>query len=1375
MAVHRSRADRSLTHPRRMASTLSIAMLVVGTAIAVPTAAAAAAPGTAAAAPAVAARSSVGAVNPFIGTQDEGNTFPGAAVPFGMVQLSPDTGHNTGYDYTQSKIRGFSMTHLSGVGCGLAGVVPVLPATSIPTNTDYAAYAAGFDHASEDASPGAYDVTLQTTGGGDVRAELGATEHTGVQQYTFPATGTAAVLINAGQSLSTVSASSVAIVDDRTVRTSSTVRGFCRDTEPFTVFSTTRFDRPFSRSASGTWTGNTVTAGSTEADTGRTGAVLVFDPSTDRTVQAQTAISYVDAAGADANLAAEATTLDAARSAAGDLWAERLGTIDITGGSAEQRTTFYSSLYRSFLAPTVGSDVDGRYRGWGTGADQLHGVEPGRKYYQNFSLWDTYRTQEQLLALLAPKEAGDQAVSLLLQAEQGGWAPRWSYGPVETNIMTGDPVTPFLVTAWSQGLLAGHEERTYAVLKQNADGVPPADSPYNGRAGNESYLADGFVPYAEGANGKEGDFDLQHGGSATLEYALADGTLSTMARALGHGADADRYATRAANASTLWDRDTKTFRARTPGGAFDPQDDPAYAPGFHEGTTLQYTWLHQQNFPQLVQLLGGKGLTQQRLDEFFAYDALLTDRDDTVHNVWVTGSYDYYGRTTYNPNNEPDLHAPYAYLWAGQPWKTSDVVRAALTLFTDGPTGVTGNDDLGTMSAWHVLSSIGLYPAVPGTDQWALTTPAFERVAVHPGGAPDRIVTLTAPGVSDASHYIQSVNVDGLALDRGYLSGTELAAADSIAFSLGSTPSAWATGPDAAPAPLTTAVPVDRLTASGAAAATTIAAGRSAPVALTVVAQTGTPVTPVIGLDGALPAGLRVELPTAAAISGDRLPTQLTPDVTVRVDAGTAPGPYSIPLRVTAGSLSRTAQLQIVVPTEPFLAAGLTQRAIGTRGGADADFDGDTAYYLADALATSGVAQGIPQLVPGSTDLRFVLAPPGSAADNLVATGRPIDVSHGLAGSSRIAIVGAAANGPITTTMTLAYADGTSTRQDVTLPDWCGGTPPAGITTVSSMPVRGRGTDVQSVGCGLFASAPIPVKSGITLRSITFGANPKFHVFAIAADGEPQAPTPTATPVVVGTPAVGRTVAVDPPVWEVPSSTTVATSYQWNVDGQAVAGATGRLFTLRPADLGKSLTVTVTGTAAGWAPAVVTSAPVIVTAGTFTATRPTRISGAPTVGEQVSAVAPSWSVAGVSVEYTWVTGSRQLGSGPTLRIPPGAVGQKLMLITTARLAGYTPVVLRTAPVIIRAGVLFLAAAPRITGTARVGARLTAVAARFQVPVRSTYRWLAGGTPIVGATASTLIVPRNAVGRRITVQVTATAAGYQQRTTTAGPTAVVPAP
>jgi predicted alpha-1,2-mannosidase len=388
-------------------------------------------------------------------------------------------------------------------------------------------------------------------------------------------------------------------------------------------------------------------------------------------------------------------------------------------------------------------------------------------------------------------------------AEDGGWLPKWGYGPVETNIMTGDPVTPFLTTAYHSGLLKGFEERAYRALRENADGVPPAAYPGVGREANAEYIARGFAPYVAGRPyAKMGDSDYHYGASVTLEYALADAMLAQMARGLGHHEDAARYAARSRNYRNIFDPTTGFFRARDASGAFTGSPDPARGTGFHEGTAWQYQWLVPQDVPGLVGLIGGRSAADARLDAFFAYDRLLADPERTAREVWVHGDpYAYYNAAVYNPMNEPDLIAPYTYLSTGRPWKTTDVVHAALTLFTDSPEGLTGNDDLGTMSAWHVLSAIGLFPVQPGYGTWGLTTPVFDRVdlALDRRYWPAGRLTVTAPGTSATDRYVQAVRTDGTPHGRTYLTTGALRSLRSLAFTVGPRPSAWGTAPEAAP------------------------------------------------------------------------------------------------------------------------------------------------------------------------------------------------------------------------------------------------------------------------------------------------------------------------------------------------------------------------------------------------------------------------------------------------------------------------------------------------------------------------------------------------------------------------------------------------
>ncbi|MDF2256138.1 GH92 family glycosyl hydrolase [Streptantibioticus ferralitis] len=736
-------------------------------------------------------------VSPFMGTANQSNTFPGATLPFGMVQLSPDTGYATGYDYAQHTIRGFSSVHLSGVGCPAGGDLPILPTIGDIGSTDYAKYAVPYRHQREKASPGYYRVGLSN----GITSELTATTRTGWQRYTFPATRKANVLLNSGQALHKVVSSEVTVLDDHTVAATITGSGFCSDTRPYSLHTVTRFNRSFT--AHGTWSGGRVSDGSSHSSgAGPRGAYVRFDTRGDRTVTATTALSYVSLAGARRNLEREGRgDFDTVRAAARQAWERRLDQVRVQGGTEVRRRMFYSALYRTLLSPNTGSDADGSYNGWD---GRVHKAEHFT-YYQNWSLWDTYRTQAQLLSLLAPAQTRDMALSLLRVRAEGGWLPKWGYGTVETNIMSGDPVTPFLVNAYNQGLLAGHEEEAYQALRQNADSVPPANSAFEGRGGNPRYFAKGYVPLDTNARHKPGDFDSLHGPSATLEYALADAALATMARGLGHDDDARRYAERGKNYRNVFDRRTRFIRARDADGAFLGSADPKESVGFHEGTAWQYQWLVPQDMPGLVRLIGGNNAANARLDQFFAYRHLLRDPADTARHSWVNGPTAYYHQDRYNPENEPDLNAPYTYLSTGQPWKTADVVQAALTLFSDRPDGITGNDDMGTMTAWAVLSALGLYPVEPGMAVWGLTTPAFGRVdlTLDPRYYPGGHLAITAVGTSPSNRYIQSVRVGGQPRSATYVTGADLRSAHTIEFTVGGRPSRWGTGAADIPPPLT--------------------------------------------------------------------------------------------------------------------------------------------------------------------------------------------------------------------------------------------------------------------------------------------------------------------------------------------------------------------------------------------------------------------------------------------------------------------------------------------------------------------------------------------------------------------------------------------
>ncbi|MQP75389.1 glycoside hydrolase family 92 protein [Stenotrophomonas sp. MYb238] len=749
-------------------------------------------------------------VNTFIGSKDDGNTFPGASAPFGLIQVSPIGSHYSGWRYDDEKIRGFGHSFVSGAGCWeQGGQVSVLPVTGSigpggdfdtadAKRFDHKRYASAYSHDGEVGQAGYYRVRLTDYGGIDVEAT--ARTRAAAERYTFGA-GSAEghVLVNLGQANErhSVIGSVIDVVGDRAVEGKLVTKSFCGGHQ-YTTWFRIEFDRPFK--AFGTWGEQGGLPGarhSMEGELKPNGAWLSFDLADGRSVTATSAISHVDAEGARNNLRADGMDGDALlgfdrmHDLARQGWRRELAGVQVEGGNADDRTVLYTALYHALLMPMTGNDADGRYRGYD---DAIHRAD-GWTYYEYFSLWDTYRAQNQWLALTKPDVARDIGRTLLAIDEQGGWLPRWGYANFETNIMTGDPVTPFMVDLWRFGALAGREGEAWAALRRNAFGMPPLNSRAAGRSGNASYLRDGYVVYDRAFPSKGMDVDPHHGGSATLEYALADCALSQMADGLGHADDAAVLRERGRNWHKVWDpqvRDAETGfsgfpRPRDEHGKWYTPADGHYSPrsqhGFHEGTAWQYQWLAQQDVPGLVTAMHGREQAGRRLDAFFAYDALAQAPLTAARKEWVVGPYSYYNQYRYNPNNEPDLHSPWMYTLIGQPWKTATVVRAAQQLFTNAPNGVTGNDDLGTMSAWYLFSALGLYPAVPGSGQFLLHAPRFARAEIALGNG--RTLRLQAPGADGRSlQYIQGVQVDGKPQRAVWLDWAQLSKGGTIRYAL---------------------------------------------------------------------------------------------------------------------------------------------------------------------------------------------------------------------------------------------------------------------------------------------------------------------------------------------------------------------------------------------------------------------------------------------------------------------------------------------------------------------------------------------------------------------------------------------------------------
>jgi predicted alpha-1,2-mannosidase len=1044
-------------------------------------------------------------VNPFIGTENFGNTFPGASMPFGMVQVSPDNGGQGGYDYSRDYIYGFSQTHLSGVGCGVLGELPIMPTTGAVTSGNPDDYRSTFSHDAEQAHPGYYQVQLARYG---IGTELTATQRTGWQRYTFPSTAQANVLFNTGRANMGVKSSHLEITGDRTVEGWVDDGGFCAGHDEHRLYFSAQFDRPFA--SYGTWRNQTLTPGSRTSDngSGANGGWVTFDATSAKQVVAKVGISYTGATGARKNLDAETSQqgfdFDAIRTAAHDRWQSMLSKATIEGGSSDRRAAYYTALYHALMHPNEVGDVDGAYMGFDGKVHTASDYTP----MANFSLWDTYRPQNQLLELLVPSVARDVALSLLAVEREGGWLPRWELVNSETNIMTGDPVTPFLVENWSKGLLAGHEAEAYAAMRRNVMGTPPASSPYNGRNGNPWYTKRGYIPSGEDCVVKGGDNDCQHPASATLEYAAADAALSLMAKGLGKDDDAAMLARRGQNYRNLWDASIGHFRPRMDDGAWmDPYDPATGDDQFHESGAYQYQWLVPQDPAGMIGLLGGNGAANQRLDDFFAYDKLLADPAGTARTEWVNSAYNYYGAKTYNPNNEPDLLSPYTYLWTGQPYKTATVVRAAETLFTNGPDGMTGNDDLGTMSAWYVFSSLGLYPTMSGANFYGISSPQFEGATVQVGSyasSQGGTLTISAPGSSDDARYIQRATLDGKAFGRTYVTQRDIAHGAKLAYAVGTKPSSWGTRAQDAP-PSVDRAPFNTVDLSGRLTPTQAIAEPSpdepTTTKLTMQLLATAPGNADVSLSAAAPEGFTIQPATAQSlIRSHGLPTSGAVTFTVTVPAGTPEGSYPVSVRAQMdGAPAITRRATVLVRSGSCASTSGGACAVDLTRDYDHDgvatldnpsqgnFDDSGWSFAANLLPAAGPTTigGVPYQAPSTagTDPNFVEA----RGQALVMPEGRYAVAH---------VLGATHNGDVDTKVTVTYADGSTAQVPLQLTDWAGGGS-FGNRKAIAMPYRlkaGQGQDGPPVNIW---GTDVPLDPSKTVQAISLPSDARIQLYAI--------------------------------------------------------------------------------------------------------------------------------------------------------------------------------------------------------------------------------------------------------------------------------------
>jgi len=708
-------------------------------------------------------------VDPFIGTsesviRDFANTLPGAMRPFGMLSWGPDSVAGTFYRREDSTTRGFSLTHLSGPGCSVFGDVPILPIVGLPLQPQPwhpAPYNAAYQPGKQKAEPGYYSVMLDS----GIEVELAAAVHSGIARFRFPNDRRPhSILVDLSRNLTRVNTAEIRVAGSRMTGSVESDE-FCGKENHYRVYFALEVDQAPAKV--GTFDELKVTQAPGERHGQRSGAYMGFNSAL-QTMELKAGLSYVSAANAEMNLKHEIAgwDFDAVRRDARIAWNAALNHIQISGGSVAQRTIFYTALYHSLLHPSVFSDVNGDYIGF----DNRFHRASGRTQYANYSGWDIYRSQVQLIAMLFPKVASDIAESLVVDAEQGGGLPIWGVANDDSCVMVGDPSSPILASIFAFGGTSFDTRSALAAMLRGAKDPATHSRLCSERPGLKDYLQRGYISF-DSANE-----DLNGAASVTLEDTSADFAIARFAAAAGNKQEADQFLKRSANWRNLFDPETRYIRPRDRSGQFLPNFSPAKSEGFVEGNAAQYTWMVPYDLHGVIDAIGGPDAAKDRLDDYFS-----------EYGRWVES-----GRasgTGYTPHffisNEPCFGNPWIYNWTGHPWRTQEVVRKTLVdLFYDAPGGIPGNDDLGATSSWAVFAQLGIYPEVPAVGGFTVNSPIFpgatlllgeHRLHISAEGAPDKI-------------YVQSLKLDGEPIHNWWIDWEKLKNAHELVFTLSAEP-----------------------------------------------------------------------------------------------------------------------------------------------------------------------------------------------------------------------------------------------------------------------------------------------------------------------------------------------------------------------------------------------------------------------------------------------------------------------------------------------------------------------------------------------------------------------------------------------------------
>ena len=702
-------------------------------------------------------------VNPFIGTDFTGNTYPGAQAPFGMVQLSPDNGLGgwdriSGYFYPDSTIAGFSHTHLSGTGAGDLYDILFMPVT-LPYN-ETAEGGLGiyskFSHNDEEASAGYYRVKLQDY---NINVELTATPRCGVQRYTFPKAESMVVLnLKKAMNWDFTMDSQIEVVDSCNIRGYRFSEGWARGQK---VYFATRFSRPFKAVE---FDEAEIKLKGEKVGTSKI-ARFMFDTEEGDQVTIVTALSGVSVEGAVKNLNAEAPHNDFNQylAAAKADWNKHLQRIAVKGGNADDQVNFYTALYHSMIAPTIYSDVDGQYYG---PDKQVHQAD-GWVNYSTFSLWDTFRAAHPLFTYTEPERVGDMVQSFIAFYEQNGRLPVWNFWGSETDMMIGYHSVPVIVDAYLKGIGNFDAEKALeaCIATSNID-------EYRGIG---SYKKNGYIPYNVTDQYNSENWSL----SRTLEYAFDDFCIAEMAQKMGKTEIANEYYKRSQNYRNVFNPATGFMQPIDDKGVFQPNFNPdEYTAHICESNAWHYFWSVQHDIKGLVSLTGGQDKFAAKLDSMFTYIPA-GNEELPIFSTGMIGQYAH--------GNEPSHHVIYLYNKVRQPWKAQKYAAQVMhELYTNAPAGLCGNEDCGQMSAWYVFSAMGFYPVNPVSGEYEIGTPLFPEMRLSLGNG--KTFTVLAPNVSRENIYIQSVKVNGQPYDKSYITHQQIMDGSTVEFVMGNQP-----------------------------------------------------------------------------------------------------------------------------------------------------------------------------------------------------------------------------------------------------------------------------------------------------------------------------------------------------------------------------------------------------------------------------------------------------------------------------------------------------------------------------------------------------------------------------------------------------------